>query len=247
MTHFLTTPIVVRYTRYVQFAVEVLDPVTLERVYRGVQVNAEGLDRKPIMNHSGYFVFLRPTGKTEQEAQNDFEKNLRALSIDPGQRPFSPTRLHASEVTRVPSPTNLVPVTSIYLSPLENYPFPSHLTAILGKLFEAKVPVGREPVPVADAQVHLEWKPKNNPWRRSISTSRVGTNGSFCSVLRFTRDEAEELATDGNGKIFIRLIFSRVNGERMTPSLSLSENQITYPKNQHTFFYWNELHNENHF
>ena len=46
------------YSRHVLFAVELLDAVTLERVSEGVEVIAEGLHGKPIVNAGGLFVWL---------------------------------------------------------------------------------------------------------------------------------------------------------------------------------------------
>src|SRR5262245_23016689 len=93
------------YARDVLFALELLDSVTLERVVGDIKVTAEGLQGKPIVNKSGFFVWLR----------EDFEQ-LQKLLINPGRLPYEYVELIKTKVRQ--------PLTSIKLSPRPDYPFP---------------------------------------------------------------------------------------------------------------------------
>ena len=66
-------PLEQAYLREAMLAVELLDPVTLERVSHGVKVTAVGLTSTPIVNFGGLFVWLKqPT------------TNFQKLIIEPG-------------------------------------------------------------------------------------------------------------------------------------------------------------------
>ena len=64
------------------FAAEIVDAVTLEPVTRGLDVRATGLKRTPIINSSGYFVWLEEGGQQPQdvviEASNAVREHHRA-------------------------------------------------------------------------------------------------------------------------------------------------------------------------
>ncbi len=69
------------YERHVFLAVELLDAVTLTRVSEGVKVVVDGLQGKPILNSSGYFVWLRENNPT-----------IRKITADPGVLPYETRR-----------------------------------------------------------------------------------------------------------------------------------------------------------
>ena len=66
-----------RLNRKVLFAVELVDPLTRVLTHDGVRVDAAGLRGRPIMSHSGRFVWLE-----EGTAWPG------AITIDPGRLPF---------------------------------------------------------------------------------------------------------------------------------------------------------------
>ena len=87
----LLLPLEQAFLREAMLAVELLDPVTLERVSRGVKVTAVGLTSTPIVNFSELFVWL-------QQPTTNFQK----LIIEPGTRPFERVEIPAAQVQ--PSP-----------------------------------------------------------------------------------------------------------------------------------------------
>ena len=104
-------PLELAYRREAMFAVELLDAVTLERVTQGVDVTARGIAGKPVVNHSGLFVWVR------QDASK-FDR----LLIEPRDAPFERVDLPAAQVNR--------PLHTIQLYPLASYPFAPGITAI---------------------------------------------------------------------------------------------------------------------
>ena len=74
---------------------------------------------------SGFFVWLR----------EDFEQ-LKKLVINPGRLPYESVERAKADVQQ--------PLTSIELSPLPDYPFPSGITGLLGTLLEERPPRPRQ-------------------------------------------------------------------------------------------------------
>jgi len=211
------------YARDVLFAVELLDAVTLERIGRDITVTAEGLQGKPIVNKSGFFVWLR----------EDFEQ-LEKLVIDAGRLPYEPVEKPKADVQQ--------PLTSIELSPRPDYPFPSGITGLLGTLLEERAP--RPRVPVAKAKVHLKWLDDLGNLLDAPTISRTNENGDFVAFLRFAPNEVPQL--DAKGALTVRLRARRDSDERGSADLKLPAGRIadpsTFPQRKEALiFAWDEL------
>jgi hypothetical protein len=211
------------YARDVLFAVELLDSVTLERVGGDIEVTAEGLQGKPIVNKSGFFVWL----------QEDFAK-LKKLVIDPGRLPYESVEKPKGEVQQ--------PLTSIELSPRPDYPFPSGITGLLGTLIEERPP--RPRVPVANAKVHLKWLDDLGNLQDAPTISQTNENGDFVTFIRFAPNDAPLL--DDKGALTVRLRARRDADERGSADLKLQAGHIadpsTFSQNKDALiFAWDEL------
>lgn len=185
-------PLEQAYLREAMLAVELLDAVSLERVSQGVQVTAEGLVGTPIVNFGGLFIWLKqPT------------TNFQKLIIEPGAQPFERVEIPAAQVQ--------LPLHTVELKPLANYPFTPGMTAIRGSLYKKKVPVGTTPEPIPGATIRLEWLHEDNlTWIPSPATAVTNVNGDFTSILRLAPVEVPAL--DAQGEMSIRLFAKRAAG-----------------------------------
>lgn len=211
------------YACDVLLAVELLDAVTLERIGRDMTVTAEGLQGKPIMNKSGFFVWLR----------EDFEQ-LEKLVIDPGRLPYESVERAKAGVQQ--------PLTSIELSPRPGYPFPSGITGLLGTLLEERPPQPR--VPVVNAEVHLKWRDDLGNLHDAPTITHTNENGDFVAFLRFVPNETPQL--DAKGALTVRLRARRGSDERGSLDLTLPAGHIadpsTFPQGTDALiFAWDEL------
>lgn len=185
-------PLEPSYRREAMLAVELLDPVTLERVAQGVRVTAVGLTSTPIINFSGLFVWLR-------QPTTDFQQ----LTIEPGTRPFERMEIPAAQVQ--------LPLHSVELKPRANYPFTPGITAIRGALSETSVPPGATPAPVAGATIRLEWLHEDGlTWMVSPATALTDAKGVFTVILRLA--PMQMTALDAQGRMSIRLFAKRAAG-----------------------------------
>jgi len=212
------------FVRNVLFAVELLDAVTLERISRDVRVTAEGLEGKPIVNGSGFFVWL----------EEDFER-LRKLVIDPGRAPYVSVERAKADVKK--------PLTSIELMPRLEYSFPSGITGLLGSLIEQAPP--RPQIPIANAEVWLQWSSLDG--RHDASTvCQTDANGDFVTFIRFSPTD-EALLMNENNSLTVRLRVRRDKTDLRTSSeLQLPLGRIaepsTFPKGiDALIFAWDEL------
>ena len=131
--------------RRVLFAVELIDPVTLERRHADFSVSARRLSQAPYVNRSGRFVWLR-------------EGNAwpGAITVTPDGLPFA-----AQVVAAPPRPADLdraLPaqrLVRVGLRPTAAYPFEAGITAVRGFLGEDDTPSSP---PVAGARVQLAWQ-----------------------------------------------------------------------------------------
>jgi len=209
-------PLEQAYRREAMLALELLDPVTLERVAQGVTVTAIGLAGPPIVNFGGLFVWLR-------QPVSAFQK----LVIDPGTRPFAPMEIAASQVQR--------PLHTVELAPLAHYPFTPGITAIRGSLVERKVPAGGTPEPVAGAMIRLEWLHDDGiAWVPSPAIARTNAGGDFTSVLRHAPGQAPAL--DAQGRMTIRLFARRGAGGEKHQEIQLPHGRVLDAR-----YAWNEL------
>ena len=207
------------YKRNVQFAVELLDAVTLVRVSSGVKINADGLQKKPIVNPSGCFVWLEEKNTTIQK-----------ISVDTSGLPYESTERDASQLT--------FPLTTIELQPGADYSFPSGVTGLRGTLIERRVNPSE---PVIGAQVRLRWLDDNGNWNDApIASKTRDKSGDFVSILRLGPKEKPDI--DANGAVTVRMQVSRNGSTRSSNNLSLLQGRITEPTvlNPLTFA-WDEL------
>jgi hypothetical protein len=207
------------YERNVQFVVELLDAVTLERVSSGVKVKAEGLQRKPIVNPSGRFVWLEEKNTT-----------VRKISVETGRLPYESTERDASQLT--------FPVTTIELQPTLDYLFAPGITGLRGTLIEQLIP---NPDPVGGAEIKLRWLDDTGSWHDAPTASQTNTkSGDFVSILRLAPKEKPDI--DANGAVTVRLQVRRNGSTRSSTDLKLSQGRITDPSTLNPLtFAWDEL------
>ena len=219
----LQMPLELAYRRSVLFALELLDAVTLERVSRGIRVEAEGLRGKPVLNTGGFFVWL----------DEDFDQ-LQRITIQPGLRPYEPRELTAAEVTR--------PLTKVELAPRPSYPFPAGVTGLRGTLVESQAPPPDHPEPVTDAKLRLQWRDEDDHWHDAPGiTSTDIRSGDFVSTLRPAPNEQPGI--DAGGFITVRLQVSREGfNDRRSDDLKLLPGRIKGPPNSESLiFAWDDL------
>ena len=205
----------------VLFAIELLDSVTLSRVSDGMQVVAEGLSGKPLVNAGGCFVWL----------EEDITP-LQRIVIDPGALPFERVERSAAEVQ--------LPLTSIELSPRVDYAFPSGITALRGTLIEENVTPPDTPVPIGDAEVHLQWL-DDGKWQDAPTVSHTAWDtGDFAAVLRLKPTQMPLLGA--NGTLSARLRIRRATEERGSLDLELVPGRVRDPSASNPLvFAWDEL------
>ena len=194
------------YTREAKLGVELLDPVTLERVSQGVEVTAHGLSGKPTVNFGGLFVWV-----------NEDVTKLVKLSIEPRTVPFEGVEIPAAQVT--------LPLHRIELVPVANYPFAPGLTAIRGSLYESRPPAGATPLPIRSATIRLEWLDDDGtswrPWQGPAVTKPAG---DFTAILRLARGQQPRL--DTNGSLTVRLFARRTNGQQKQSTFQLPQGRV---------------------
>jgi hypothetical protein len=210
------------HRRRVMLAVELLDAVTLSRVSDGVQVIAEGLRGKPVVNVGGCFVWL----------EEDIAP-LQRLVVDPAALPFERAERSAAQIQ--------LPLTSIELSPRVDYAFPSGITGLRGTLIEELVNPPDTPVPVSDAEVHLRWLDDNGNWQVAPTVSHTAADtGDFAAILRLTPAQIPLLGA--NGTLTARLRVRRAAEERGSSDLELVPGRVTDPSaSDPRVFAWDEL------
>jgi len=196
------------YLRNVLFAIELLDSVTLERVSQGVEVVADGLQGKPVVNGSGLFVWL----------EEDLAP-LQKITIDPGPLPYESVALAPAQLQ--------MPLTSVELPPRVDYAFAAGVTGMRGMLIEERVPSPQRPVPVRDAEVHLRWLDENSVWQDGPASHTDSRGGDFAAVLRFAPADVPLL--DNDGALTVRLRARRAANERESTDLKLPQGRITDP------------------
>ena len=221
-------PLEQAFTRRGSFAIELLDPVTLERVSDGVRVVAEGLRGTPYLNSSQLFVWL-----------SEDVTRLQKVSIDPRTLPYDTLDLEPSQLNLPPSPNR---VTTITLPPRVDYPFSAGVTAARGTLVEERVPSPQTPTPVRGAAVWLRWLDDDGvTWHDSPAISRTNARGDFVAVLRLAAADLPQF--EAAGAVAARLRVRR-NGsnERTSADFKLPQGRVadasTLPA---LLFAWDEL------
>jgi hypothetical protein len=192
--------------RRVLLAVELIDPVTRATVYRGVSVRAGGLVARPIVSHSGRFVWLE-----EGTAWPD------AITVDTGRLPYAP---HVAVAP--PRPLDLATADSaerrlrISLRPTVAYPIEDGVTAIRGRVSET---AAAGSPPVVGARVQLAWLDEHGNWSplppppetlgpgEPPSPIEQDTNGAgeFLVFLNLRPDPTLKPDIDDHGFLAVRL------------------------------------------
>lgn len=191
------------YQRQVYLAVQLLDAVTLTPIREGVEVSAEGLRSKPIINASGYFVWLREENGVATK-----------VMVDPKGLPYEkPELVNAT-----------FPVTTIELQPRVVYEFAAGVTGLRGTLIERRTtPV----VPVGDAEVRLSWlvEHTSDRWEQSPTRSRTEPDsGDFVSVLRLQDGDNPKIDAD---ELTVRLLVRRGGLSRQSANFNLPQGRVT--------------------
>ena len=206
-------PLELAFRRDGRFAIELLDPVTLERVFDGVRVSADGLRRStPYINTSGMFVWL-----------NEDVTRLQKIAIDPRALPYDTLELLPAQLNLSASSSR---VTTIELPPRTDYPFSAGTTAARGTLLEDR---STPPVPVQDAGIHLRWLDDDGvTWRDASTVSRTNARGDFAAVLRLAPADTPRI--DAHGALTIRVHARRANGrERTSADLQIAQGRVADP------------------
>ena len=206
------------YQRQVYLAVELLDAVTLTRVGRGMEVVAEGLKKKPVINRSNYFVWLKEGNAI-----------VPKITVDPGLLPYEKREI---------LPANVVfPLTTIELQPRPDYQFAPGITGLRGTVIERQVD---PPVPVVNGTVRLQYMDADDDWQDSPTVSRTDERtGDFVSIIRLT--PADEPAVE-NGAITVRLRVTRGFSSRRSEDFQLMYGRVTDPTESDPLkFAWDDM------
>lgn len=216
----LQMPLELARSRRSLFAVQLLDAVTLQRVSDGIDVVAEGLRRKPIVNRGGVFVWL-----------DEDVTQLTKLSIRTGALPYEGVDVAPASLQVPPA------ITTIELVPTPNYTFTSGMTVARGTLLEDR----RSATPVANAEVHLEWLDSDGvTWHDAPTRSHTTVRGDFVSILRLSAADAPD---ETNGALTVQLRVRRDgNPERRSAKVMLARGRVADPTSMPALiFAWNEL------
>lgn len=211
-------------TRVALFAIRVVDAVTLETIRQGVSVEAVGLRGRPIVNGSGLFVWL----------DEDLSK-LERVAIDPGSLPFEAvTRERDDFDPPLDKPPRLA---TIELPPRADYPFPTGITGLRGRLLVSKVSD-----PVAGAEINLQWRTdETEDWINAPTISHTTPQGDFVTTLRLGRGQAP--MRDPEGLYLVRLQARRDGTPAHTATpFPLPPGRISDPTDDDPLtFFWDEL------
>lgn len=196
-------------SRSVLFVVELVDPVSLTLVSRGIGVQAQGLSSKPTINLSGRFVWLREAEHWPTE-----------ITIDPQTLPFAAQTVAAparpADLNAVPAAQRLL---RVVLRPTPAYPFESGVTALRGQLRESDA---ANAAPLVGARVQLavhdehsgRWLPAPPVAGPASASSpeeqETDASGSFAAFVRLPL-AAPAQADVADGMLKARLQLTRVS------------------------------------
>lgn len=205
-------PLEIGFTRRVLLAAEIVDGVTLRPVTSGIRVSATGLKRRPLINAGGFYVWLEEGDRAAQDIIVD--------ALDSGYESTRATPLTPPDYRR------------IELQPTSRYRFPADATALRGTLRES---LYGPPVPVAGAQVRLQWS-DDTGWNDATLVSSSAADGDFAVALRLaSTDEARTLA---NGDLAVRLKIERDGIVRTSEEIPLRQGAVSAWRQA---FIWDEL------
>jgi hypothetical protein len=158
--------------RKVLLALELVDPVTLALVYRGVQVRAAGIDGTPRVSLSGRFVWLDQGGAWPS-----------GIEIDLGRLPYAPAPAIAPAAPVDPAhPTDEERRVRVVLNPSRAYPFGDGVTALRGTLRRS---VAHDAPGLDDAAIALAWRDTTSgDWIVDGLPAHTDANGEFAVFVR---------------------------------------------------------------
>lgn len=165
-----------RYSRRVLLAVELLDPLTWQPVWRGMEVRAQGLAGRPIINASGRFVWLREGDSWPSR-----------IIVDPRQQPYlAPPPVTPPRPADMERPTEDEQRVSIRLRPAADYDFSAGTTVVSGVLRQRGA---RDAAAVAGAQVVLQWRDSAlGRWVPAALPALTDSTGRFAVFVRLGPD-----------------------------------------------------------
>jgi hypothetical protein len=208
----LLAPLEIGFTRRVLVAVEVVDGVTLTPVRIGIKVSATGLTRRPIVNASGFHVWVE-----------EGDRQAREIVVDAQGSPYQSVRAQP-----VAPPGHR----RIELPPTPGYRFPPGVTALRGTLRER---LYGPPAPVEGALVRLQWY-DDAGWNDAPLASASAANGDFAAALRLA--PTAEARTGPNGDFTVRLSFTRDGRTRFSDEMPLRPGAVGAAAQP---FIWDEL------
>lgn len=192
-----------------QFALELIDPFTGERVHAGITATAldadeREIERRPVVNASGQFVWILPLRMPPlPPAQAPTVALPWAIRIDSGKTPFQP----ATIVLPDPLPASLL--VSRPLQPSRAYPAPAGVTAVSGVLRET---IDGALKPVSDAILRLTFDDDPDP----VGAIRLGDGASDedGEFIVATHARVPASAAIGGGRPQGRLLVARAGAQR---------------------------------
>jgi hypothetical protein len=214
--------------RRVLLAVALVDPITGDLVSRGVKVSVDKLAGRPILNRSGYFVWLaeddvRPTEVTVEPDGAPFEAQTAKIKPPP-----DPPPENLLQPTTPVEDGDEERLTRVFLRPTADYPFPDSAIVLRGQLRETRDE--NSPL-VPNAFVVLEWKSYPPPpppppappwprpyWRRSPAVAQTDASGEFGAALVLP---AGAKADAGDKLIVLRLRVQREDKARVSDEIPL--------------------------
>lgn len=197
----VSLPLEIGFTRRVLVAAEIVDGVTLRPVTTGIKVTATGLRSRPVVNFSGFYVWLEEGGREAQEIVVDAEgteyQSARASPLLPPD--------HAR----------------IQLPPAYGYRFPPGATALRGTL---RASLYGSPDPIGGALVRLQWS-GDSGWIDAPLASRSAASGDFAVPLRLASTAEPRLLA--NGSLAVRLRVERDGVSRTSDEIPLRQGSVS--------------------
>ena len=205
-------PLDAAWTRRVLCAAEIVDAVTLEPVTENLTVRVTGLKRRPVVNRSGFHVWLEEGDAKPQRIFVDASRTL-----------------YANAESAPPAPPNKS--VRIELVPRVAYPFPAGATVLRGTLRQSRFGT---PTPVAGAAVQLQWG-DDTDWVDAPTRVTSEDNGDFAAPLRLAPKAEPRLVPGG---LAVRLRITRNGSTRTSDEFALPPGRVT-PGGQP--FIWDDL------
>jgi hypothetical protein len=230
MTLFITTNVEQAFERQAIFGLELIDAVTLDRVYKGIRVTARGLPKDPKLNSSGVYFWLG-------ERKNQI---IESISIDPVDRPFEPLIIPPIVLDGTARPI----LHRVELAPRPDYPIPSGTMGLMDRLVEDAN--AAQVIPVVNAQITLQFFEAIQPtgsvkWHDSRVVTHTNSNGDFVSIWRAKKeDEMKDVMPEPN--VSLRIQVQRDGLTRSSQPWEQPFGEFRFPKpDAKQKFAWNSM------